>query len=208
MDEHAALRSAAEAMGLALTADATDRLLGYRDLIAKWNRVYNLTAVQAAGEMRSRHLLDSLSIARFIDRAPVLDVGSGAGLPGIPLAIALPTVPFTLLDTAAKRTRFMTQAVAELGLANVEIVTARIETLDPARLFGLITSRAFSSLPDFVRFTERHLAVGGRLLAMKGQLRDDELRGVKGAWKVEVRDLDYPDRNGERHAVILSRPAP
>lgn len=194
-------------MRLSLPDRAIEALLRYRDLIVKWNRVYNLTAVNDPDEMLARHLLDSLSIAPLITTSPVLDVGSGAGLPGIPLAIALPDVQFVLLDTAAKRTRFMSQAVAELGLANVEVVTARIQGFRPAQRFGVITSRAFTALSEFLQVVAPLLADDGRVIAMTGQHKETELDGVGQAWTSRVVALDYPGRNGERHAVILSRPA-
>ncbi|MCB1734467.1 MAG: 16S rRNA (guanine(527)-N(7))-methyltransferase RsmG [Gammaproteobacteria bacterium] len=206
-DERGRLAAAADFLGIALSDAAIRRLLDYRDLIIKWNRVYNLTAVDKAAEILDRHLVDSLSIASLVQPGNVLDIGSGAGLPGIPLAIALPDQRFTLVDTSAKRTRFMTQSVIDLGLQNVSVVQTRIERFQPDTLFTNVASRAFSSLPDFVAAGARLLAEDGVLIAMKGQLHDAEISPLAADWRLVCRQLDYPGRNGERHAVILTRPA-
>lgn len=201
------IADAADALGIALPDLAIQHLLNYRDLIVKWNRVYNLTSVGSADQMIERHLIDSLSIAPLIKRGSVLDIGSGAGLPGIPLAIALPHHAFTLVDTSAKRTRFMVQAIAELRLTNVRVVQTRIELFKPSEGFTTITSRAFSALRDFVAAGAPLLAENGELIAMKGQLQESEFAPLEPTWNITRLVLDYPGRNGERHAVILSRPA-
>ncbi|MCB1736510.1 MAG: 16S rRNA (guanine(527)-N(7))-methyltransferase RsmG [Gammaproteobacteria bacterium] len=206
-DEAQRIADAADALGIALPDSAIHHLLAYRDLIVKWNRVYNLTSVGSADEMIERHLVDSLSIAPLIKRGSVLDIGSGAGLPGIPLAIVLPDRAFTLVDTSAKRTRFMVQAIAELRLTNVRVVQTRIERFSPGEDFTTITSRAFSALHDFVAASTPLLAENGKLIAMKGQLQESEFDPLEPTWNIVRLELDYPGRNGERHAVILSRPA-
>ena len=137
-------------MGSALPADAQARLLAYVHLLEKWNRTYNLTAVRAPEQMIPRHLLDSLAILPYLQGQRVLDMGTGAGLPGIPLAMARPDLDFVLLDSNAKKTRFVTQACAELGLKNIEITQERVEKYQPARPFDTLVSRAFSTIADML----------------------------------------------------------
>jgi len=194
--------------GLALDLDrpVRDRLLVFLGLLAKWNRAYNLTAVRQADEMVSRQLLDSLSILPWIDADSVLDVGAGGGLPGIPLAIVRPDVAFTLLDSNSKKTRFLLQCKLELGLDNVTVVQSRAEDYRPARGFSLITSRAFTALPNLVRWCDHLLAEDGRFLAMKGQYPADEVAEMPSPWQLDrALTLDVPGCEGQRHLLIIGR---
>jgi len=185
-------------MGAPLDAVQQRRLVSYLALLQKWNRVFNLTAVRDPAQMVSRQLLDSLSILPWVKGRRVLDVGTGAGLPGIPLAIALPDLMFTLLDANGKKTRFVQQAAAELGLGNVNVLNGRIEALQDAAGFDVITSRAFASLADFLSTTAHLLADGGCWLAMKGQAERDE-GGLPPGIATRWHPLLIPGCQGERH---------
>lgn len=206
MDPAARLATGLAALGLDPPAGSRERLLAYLDLLVRWNRAYNLTAVRDPGEMVTRHLLDALSVLPFIQDAPLLDLGTGPGLPGIPLAIARPGLPLTLLDSNGKKTRFCTQAVAELGLPAVAVVQARAEAYQPPVPFLQVISRAFASLADLQRASAHLLAPGGRLLAMKGRRPEAELaevQGEAGPPTVDVHRLTVPGLAGERHLVVL-----
>lgn len=202
-------RGAAE-LGIELTASQQDQLLAYLALLIKWNQAYNLTAVRNPDEMVSRHLLDSLSVVPFVAAAGDnwLDVGSGGGMPGIPLAILFPERRFTTLDSNGKKTRFQTQVKLELKLANLEVVHSRVENFRPVQPFAGIVSRAFSSLADFATWT-RHLGDGEtRWLAMKGQYPHDELAALPADFRVEADHLlQVPGCQGQRHLLILRRSA-
>jgi 16S rRNA (guanine527-N7)-methyltransferase len=175
-------------------------------LLDKWNRAFNLTAVRDPAEMVSRHILDSLSARPFLSGVSILDVGTGAGFPGLPLAIAEPQRHFTLLDSGGKKIRFVRHALGELALDNVIVEQLRVEAFEPADLYDAVISRAFSSLGDFVRRCGSLVATGGCLLAMKGKYPDTELSGVPGMWEVvDVVGLDVPGLVGERHMVIMRR---
>lgn len=200
-------RGAAE-LGVALTEQQHSQLLGYLALLIKWNKAYNLTAVRDPDEMVSRHLLDSLSVVPFIAEGgdTWLDVGSGGGMPGIPLAILFPERRFTLLDSNGKKTRFLTQVKLELKLANLEVIHSRVEAFTPAVPFAGICSRAFSSLQDFSSWT-RHLGdTDTRWLAMKGVHPDDELQALPDDFKLAATHvLKVPGCQGQRHLLILRR---
>jgi 16S rRNA (guanine527-N7)-methyltransferase len=190
-------------LGLSLSASQRLGLLAYLGLLRKWNRTFNLTAIRDPAVMVRRQLLDSLSIAPWLTRGPVLDVGTGAGLPGIPLAIALPRLSFSLLDTNSKKTRFVQQATGELGLANVEVLKTRVEQLQRPGHYAAITSRAFASLADMVAKTAALLATDGSWLAMKGTDPADELAALPAGLSVEVVPLEVPGEQGQRHLVII-----
>ncbi len=197
-----------ERLNIPLPVDASRRLTNYLTLLERWNRAYNLTAVRDPAAMVVRHLLDSLSILPWLQGPKVLDVGSGAGLPGLPLAIARPDCAFCLLDSNGKRTRFLIQAVAELQLPNVSVVRSRVEDYQPATLFNSVVSRAFATLADMAANAGRLCAPDGRLLAMKGVFPDDELaRLPPGYVVVGVYPLHVPHLEAERHLVHLA-PAP
>ena len=198
-----------QTLGLDIDAATQQRLLDYLALLAKWNKAYNLTAVRDVDEMVSRHLLDSLSIVPPFEAAGGerwLDVGSGGGMPGVPLAILFPERRFTLLDSNGKKTRFLTQVKLELGLDNLGVVNARVEAFRPEQPFAGIVSRAFSALEDFANWT-RHL--GDRdthWLAMKGLRPDDELARMPDDFEVEAEHtLAVPGCQGQRHLLILRR---
>jgi len=196
------------------------RLLDYLRLLAKWNRVYNLTAVRDPAEMVTRHLLDSLAVLPYLHGARVLDVGTGAGLPGIPLAIVSaggsaggdPARRFTLLDSNGKKTRFVQQAVVELGLDNVQVVHTRTEDFapPPGERFDTVLSRAFASIADMLAGSGRHCAPQGVILAMKGaeprqELAELEARPGYGFRVERVIPLAVPGLDEARHLVCLSR---
>lgn len=187
------------------TADATRRtLLAYLDLIVKWNRVHNLTAIRDPEQMVAHHLLDSLAIAPFVRGESLADIGSGAGLPGIPLAIHAPHRAVTLIESNGKKAAFLAQVAASLALANVTVAGVRAEAHAPARRFDCIVSRAFASLDLFAAIARPLLAPRGRLLAMKGTYPADEIaRLPEGVRMVEARRLDVPQLAAERHLILL-----
>ncbi len=197
------------AIGLALPEGAEAKLLAYLALLDKWNRVYNLTAVRDAERMVSHHVLDSLAAVPFFqggcpDLIRVLDVGSGGGLPGIPLAIARPELHVTLIDSIAKKTAFLLQAKAELGLANLNVVTSRVEDFRPPTEFDLITSRAFSDLKEFVTLTRHLLKPSGHWLAMKGLMPHEEIASLPDWVKVSANHaLAVPGLEASRHLIVL-----
>lgn len=199
------------ALGQSLDPSARDALLAYLGLLGKWNRVYNLTAVRDSLEMVSRHLLDSLAILPWVDGETLLDVGSGAGLPAVPLAIARPDRRVTALDSNSKKTRFITQTKVELGLDNLSVVQARVERAPTQSGFDQVVSRAFAEIAQFVTVAGPHCRPGGRLLAMKATLRDDDLdaigAGPLAGYRVEqVEQLTVPGIDGVRSLVIIAAP--
>ena len=194
------------ALGLSLPAESTARLLEFVELLQRWNQAYNLTAVRDPAEMLTKHLLDSLAVLPYVSRGPVEDVGAGAGLPGIPLAIARPDLRFTLLDSNGKKTRFMVQAAASLKLHNVEVVQARVEGYRPPVPFATVLSRAFASLGEFVRLAGAGCAPGGRLLAMKGARPEQELTDIPAGYRVlGVHPLKVPGLDAERCLVEIEK---
>ncbi len=190
-------------MGLALPPGIEPRLLEFLRLLEKWNRTYNLTAVRDPEQMVARHLLDSLAVLPYVRGPRVLDIGTGAGLPGIPLALALPETHFTLLDSNAKKTRFVTQVVHVLGLANVSVVQARAEKFQPAEKFSTLLARAFASIPDMLATTRHLCAPGGRWLAMKGVFPQEELAAISAEFAAQARPLRIPGLEAARHVVII-----
>ena len=193
-------------LGLALPAGAEQRLLAYLELLQKWNRVYNLTAVRETPRMVSHHLLDCLAAAPHVVVATLLDVGSGAGLPGIPLALALPESRVTLLDSNHKKAAFLRQAVMELELANAEVVCERAEAWKAPAAFDVVISRAFSDLGEFVSLAGRHVAPAGRIVAMKGVHPYEEIAQLPRDWRVlEVTPLTIRGLRAPRHLVSVGR---
>ncbi|MCH4563196.1 16S rRNA (guanine(527)-N(7))-methyltransferase RsmG [Halomonas sp. EGI 63088] len=191
---------------LDIAADDETRLglLRLVSLLHKWNRAYNLTAVRDPLEMVSRHLLDSAAVLPWVRGPRLLDVGAGAGLPGLVLAILRPELAVTLLDSNGKKVRFQRQAVLELGLSNVTPVQARVEAIQGR--FDQVISRAFASLGDFVELSEHLLAPGGQWLAMKGPAVEDELAGLPAEVAPIARhELTVPFESGSRRLVILER---
>jgi len=198
------LANGIEAMGLAIPAHAQRRMLAFIMLLAKWNRTFNLTAIDDPAQMVGRHLLDSLAVLPHLRGPRVLDIGTGAGLPGIPLALARPADQFVLLDSSGKKTRFVTQAVAELGLDNVDVAQARLADYRPALAFDCVISRAFGSLAELLQASGGLLAPGGRLLAMKGKAWRDELDPLPQGSLIAAHRLDVPGVAGERYLVELT----
>lgn len=193
-------------LGLALPPEVQCRLLEYLELMQKWNRTYNLTAVREASRMVSLHLLDSLAVVPYLETRTLLDVGSGAGLPGIPLALASPACSVTLLEANHKKAAFLQQAKIELKLDNVEVVRERVEAWQPGRSFGTVISRAFSDLAEFIRQAGRHVAQGGLLAAMKGIYPHEELTQLPPEWRVlRVVGLTVPGLQAQRHLLLLER---
>jgi len=202
----AAIEAGLTAVAMSVPAGAAPTLDRYLDLVAKWNKVHNLTAIQDPGRMVVEHLLDSLSIAPLLRPSRILDVGSGAGLPGIPLAVARPQWQFTLLDSSRKRCAFLRQATIELSLPNVDIACTRVEQFQPSTAFDTIVSRAFADVAVFTKSASRLLADDGVMIAMKGLYPDDELTRVPAYLRVrEVVKLDVPGLAAQRHAVIMTK---
>lgn len=199
----APLRKGAQALGVSLSDSQVAQLLDYLALLDKWNQAYNLTAVRDPAEMLERHLLDSLSILPFVEVGPVLDVGSGGGLPGIPLAIVRPDLQVMSIDSNGKKTRFQFQVKAQLGLANFQVQQARVEAFKAAQPYATIVSRAFTEAADFVRLTEHLLAPGGHWLAMKSARVEDELKQLPECYKVvALHELPVPGPERRALAVI------
>ena len=190
--------------------EAADKLEHYLDLMLKWNRVYNLTAITDRAQMITHHLLDSLSIAGPLDKVlkgrdspALLDVGTGPGLPGIPLAIARPRWRLTLVDSSSKKTAFVTQAVAELGLPNATVITGRVEELHRGA-YDAIVSRAYASLSDFTTQTRSLLGADGIWAAMKGTVPRDEIDALPADVEcIDVVPLTVPGLDAERHLIFM-----
>ncbi|WP_341274794.1 16S rRNA (guanine(527)-N(7))-methyltransferase RsmG [Rhodocyclus gracilis] len=198
------LASGLRALGLDIAAPAQARLLAYAALLDKWNRTFNLTALRVPDKAVSHHLLDSLAILPYLGEGVLLDVGSGGGLPGIPLAITRPDLAVHLLDSNSKKTAFLQQAVIELELRNVTVHCRRIEEFQPAQPFATIVSRAFAELADFVRPTRSLLAADGCWLAMKGLLPHEEIARLPAGIVVDrALPIRVPGVDGERHVLIL-----
>ncbi len=189
-------------LGIDLPAAAQDKLLAFRDLLLKWNKTYNLTALRDPEQAISHHLLDSLAILPHVGPEALLDVGSGGGLPGIPLAIARAELSVRMVDTVQKKTTFLQQAAIQLGLKNVTVDHARVETLSGQ--YAQISSRAFAELKLFVELTRHLLAPSGRWLAMKGVRPDDEIAALPADIVVDqIIPLHVPGVDAERHLIIL-----
>lgn len=203
----AVLEEGIAAMRLDVSPTQQDKLMNYLALMFKWNAVYNLTSLRDPMQMVTHHLLDSLAaVPAFAAAKNVLDVGSGGGLPGIVLAIVRPDLKVSMIDTVHKKTAFLTQVKAELGLVNVTVYTARVEQLQVSDKFDVITSRAFADLSDFVNWSSHLLADGGRYIALKGVAPKDEQERLPPEWKVDkVEPLEVPRLGAERHLVFIER---
>lgn len=191
------------AMGLNLSSSAVDQFDALLRLLAKWNRVYNLTALPDEAKWVSHHLLDSLSVVGVLPSGRLLDVGSGGGFPGLPIAVAEPDREIILLDSNNKKTAFLRQAVAELKLTNVAVETRRVEDFKPARGFNVVVSRAFADLQTFIKLAGHLCSSEGRLLAMKGVYPAEELASLPPASIDKVVRLEVPLVDEQRHAVLL-----
>lgn len=195
----------------ALTLATAEKLIDYVLLLSKWNAVYNLTAIRDPAKMVTQHLLDSLALVPAIaDAHNVLDVGAGGGLPGMVVAIwaaeARPAMQIAMVDTVHKKTAFLTQAKAELGLTSVTVRTCRVEHLSATTPFDVIVSRAFANLGDFVNWSGHLLAKDGRFIAMKGVLPQDEIASLPAGWAAtEILPLQVPGLHAQRHLIIIER---
>jgi len=204
----AQIKSSLAKLPFDLPEDLAHNTRVYLELLMKWNKAYNLTAIRSQDQMLSHHILDSLSIAPYIIGPRILDVGTGPGFPGLPLAMMMPEHHFILLDSNSKKTRFVNQVVMELGLDNVEVATSRAENYEPDQGVNTVVSRAFTSLEEFVRKTSSCCVKKGLLIAMKGRYPTDELASLKlldPGIKAEAVKIDVPDLDAERH-LILVRP--
>lgn len=181
-------------------------LLAYLALLDRWNRAYNLTAIRDPADMVVKHLLDSLAMAPFVGGGKLADLGTGAGLPGIPLAIANPALQVTLVESNGKKTRFLREVVRTLPLPNARVAQSRIEALDEPGTYDAIVARALATLPLIVELGGHLLKPSGRLLAMKGAVPDQEIVALPDGWRVEgVHPLVVPGLAAERHLVVVSR---
>lgn len=221
------LRTAGQALGLELSDHQLQQLMGFRDALLKWNKVYNLTAIRQPKDMLQQHLIDCLAIVRPVQfqlarrdaagsnaerSACILDVGSGGGLPGVVLAIALPSCRVDCVDAVAKKVAFVRQVAAELGLSNLRALHSRVEDLQtperPGQGYDLITSRAFASLSDFTAWTKHLLASRGVWAAMKGQRPEDELQSLTGVEVFHVEPLSPPGMQAQRCLIWMRAPEP
>jgi 16S rRNA (guanine527-N7)-methyltransferase len=202
----AKLASGAAMLGVDIDEAMQHDMLAYLGLLKRWNKVYNLTAVKGNANILNRHLLDSLSLVPYLHGEKVIDIGTGAGLPGIPVALACPHLQVTLLDSNAKRCRFLRQVQAQLKLKNVTIVQQRLEKYQPAEKFDSLLSRAFSSLQAFVASSAHLLAENGQLIAMKGRWPGEESEELQGGFMIEnVVKLMVPGLTEQRHLVICKK---
>ena len=199
------LKEGCEQLEIAVTSNQIDQLLQHIDLLTHWNRSLNLTAIRSPAEMVVQHLLDSLAVADLIRGPRVLDIGSGSGFPGIPLAILRPSLETTLLDSRGKRVEFLRHVVTTLELGNVDLVHARVEQFRPAAPFNSLICRAFASLADIFHRTKALQSPGTALVAMKGKYPDEEIEQLPApaVQTIEVHRLNVPLMDAERHAVMI-----
>lgn len=202
---HELLRKGAQQLSLEISDKKIDQLLRFAALILKWNKTHNLTAITNPDEIVSKHLLDSLSVCRDFPEGRVLDVGSGAGLPGIPLSVVNTKQTYTLIDSSLKRIAFIREVKRELALTNITAIHSRVEDYNDG-LFDVITSRAFSSLETMLQQTNHLLADNGCWFAMKGTLPTEEINNIDSAFTVQkTTKLIVPGLNAERHIVQINR---
>ena len=205
-DLHCILASGLEALSLDLTDNQQHQLVEFVLLIDKWNKAYNLTSVRCPKQMMVKHILDSLAIVPHLTGENIIDVGTGPGLPGMPLAIAFPDKTFTLLDSLGKRVRFMTQCVHTLKLTNVTPVNSRVENHVGDKPYDIVLSRAFASLKDMLHWCEHLVDSEGLFLALKGQYPQDEIEEVSNHYQViRTENLTVPNLVGERHLVWIKK---
>ena len=198
------LQRGASDLGLTLSEEMVSQLELYLGLIQKWNLTYNLVGTSELKDLVHKHILDSLSLSRFVDQTPVIDVGSGAGLPGIPLAISLPDISFTLVDANGKKVRFMRQACIELKLTNVNIVQSRIENLDTNQLFNTVVARAFAPLESALDQLQAVCAPGGHVNIMLGVL-PDVLPTNHNFSDIQANSINVPGLNSSRHILVAKK---
>lgn len=203
VDLRAQLETGCAEMNLELSETQIQQLLDYLALLVKWNKVYNLTALRDPAQMLRKHLLDSLALLPCLDAENLLDVGTGAGLPGIPVAICRPQMAVTLLDSNAKKTRFLQQVKAELKLPNVTVVNGRVEQVVLPK-FAIITARAFASVGDIIDLAGRHCDDAGKLILMKGVYPEQELQASAPGFSLQaVNAINVPFCQGQRHLVTF-----
>jgi len=204
MNLAAGLAEGIAGLGLEVPPEAQQKLLAYLALLHKWNATYNLTAVREPENMLTHHLLDALAVVPHLRGRAWVDVGSGAGLPGIPVALAAPDSAIALVDSSHKKTAFLRQAVIELGLGNVEVTCSRIEAWQPGRQFDIVISRALSTLPDFLALAGRLCGRDGVLAAMKGVHPHEEIAQLPASYRLErVVPLAVPGLAAQRHLVLI-----
>jgi 16S rRNA (guanine527-N7)-methyltransferase len=197
---------ASSKIGIAVSSEQNEKLIQYLELLIKWNKAYNLTAIRDPEEMFIKHIVDSLSIAPFIKGESILDVGTGPGLPGIPMAIMFPSKHFSLLDSNGKKTRFLIQAKMSLALANIEVFNVRVENLANDKLFDQIMSRAFTALDNMVLLCKHLLSSNGEFLAMKGLIPKDEMAMVDTNYEIaSITPLTVPGCLDQRHLLIVKK---
>lgn len=201
----AQLDSGLESLSLTLSTSQKNDLLAYLELLQKWNSAFNLSGISDASQMLTRHLLDSLTLLPFLDGDLIVDIGTGAGLPGIPLAIACPEKKFILLDSNGKKTRFLFQVAVSLGLKHVEIENCRVEHYQSSQQIDIVTCRAFSSLAETINQARLLIGEGSKLLAMKGHVLAEELDAVPPDFQLEsVIDLKIPGLEETRNLVVVT----
>ena len=198
------LQQGLRSLAVELSEEQQDKLLAFVDLLVKWNRVYNLTAVRDPRDMLQRHILDSLSVIPYVRGNRLVDIGAGAGLPGIPLAIALPDRQIVLVDSNRKKTRFMQQVKTELALADIEVVCSRAEDYHPAQLFDSVISRAFASLRQMCDWARHLVGPAGVLLAMKGQYPEEEINDLPKSFEIKaVHKIEYSGLDADRYLIEI-----
>lgn len=205
----AVLATGIKELSLDLNEKQHEQLLDYLALLVKWNSVYNLTSVRDPMQMATLHLLDSLAaVPAFTGARNVLDVGAGGGLPGIVLAIAMPDIKVSLIDTVHKKTAFLKQVKAELGLANATVYTSKVQEVTVPAKFDVITSRAFADLSDFVEWSGQLLDEGGKFIALKGVAPPEERERLPAPWKItDLQPIRVPGLDAERHLVFIEKSA-
>jgi 16S rRNA (guanine527-N7)-methyltransferase len=194
-------------LGLNCSTHQVEQLIAYLEMLQRWNKAYNLTAIREPIQMVRLHLLDSLAVHPFIkDAKDIIDVGTGPGLPGIPLAILNPDINFTLLDSNGKKTRFLFQAINDLSLANAREINQRVEKYQPEQLFDIVLSRAFSSISDMLTQCNHLVSDSGCFLAMKGKKPDSELSQIAKDYKVvDLSQINVPQVDSERHLIKITK---
>ena len=194
-----------ESLEIPSDSQQQDKLLAFIHLLGKWNRVYNLTAINEPSKIVTHHILDSLSIVPFINGHRILDIGAGAGLPGIPLAIMLTGIEFTLIDSNSKKSRFMQQAMAELDMKNVTVEQVRVEQYNPGNLFDTVISRAFASLEKIAKLSAPLCVDDGLILAMKGVYPEQEIESISKSFEIKaVHKIQVPGIDAERNVILIN----